>query len=213
MAENTIEKTEREAQLEQEIKELKALLAAAAKSAGPTYITAPTTDVAIVYTSDCKGVITYSRGELLCTRFGEEFVLDRASFDEIVGKYRKWFDEGILAVASRFIEVAAAKGLPTDKEYNLTVEKLGKLGKMSSSQIESLWNSIKQPGLKDSIVYYFKRKFMEGDTDYQDRMRIDTVNRLSDGKLSAEIDQLSGRNYIAPTDLNGGKKETIKVLD
>ena len=78
-------------------------------------ITAPSTDVAVVYCSESLGCAKISNMELNFTRYGEEFLLPRAQFDELVGKYRSWFDRGVLAVSSKYADIAAAKQLPIDK--------------------------------------------------------------------------------------------------
>lgn len=214
----TITKAELEAQnkeLEAKLAEMQAQLAAltAVKTAPiAPVIPVASSEVVLVYTSDSPGIIKYSTGELMCTTFGEEFTVSRTAFDEIVGKYRHWFNEGILAVSSKNIDVAAAKKLPTDKEYGLTAEKLSNLGKMTTAQIEQLWNSVENQSMKDSIVYYFKRKFIENAPGYQDNMRVQTLNGLSGGRLAAESEQLSGRNFVAPTDFMTGPKDRIKVI-
>ena len=53
---------------------------------------------------------------------------------------------------------------------------------------------------------------MEDAPGYRDITRVQTLNGLSGGQMSAEADQLAGRNYIAPTDFAAGPKDTIKVL-
>jgi len=158
-------------------------------------------DVALVYMSDSLGVIRYGNGiELNCTRFGEEFVITRSAFDEIVGRYRKWFDAGILAVSSKNIEVAAAKGIKTDAEYSLNAKELERLGKMSVEEIEKLWENTKVEAHRLSIVTYFKRKFIENkEPGYRDRSRIDCLNRLTDNGFVQESRELSGDYYIRPT--------------
>lgn len=171
------------------------------------------TDVTLVYTSDSLGVVNYTNGSLSCTRYGEEFILPRYSFDEIVGKYRSWFDKGILAVSDKDVEVARAKGIPTVLENGgLTYTKLNKMGEMSPTEIEALWNSVSREGLKISIVSFFKRKYEEGAPGFDDMARIDTLDRLSGGGMEAIRSQARGKNYIPPKDLMGNFKDTLKVL-
>lgn len=45
----------------------------------------------------------------------------------------------------------------------------------------------------------------------KDSERVEVLNRLSDGHLRAESDQLTGRTYVAPTDFMAGSKHTVKV--
>ena len=161
----------------------------------PVIMTAPTTDVTLVYMSDSLGAIISNNTTLNCTRFGEEFVLPRSEFDAIVGKYRSWFDRGILAVSSKNIEVAAAKGLKTDKEYNVNAAILNKIGTMSLADLEALWNNTPEEAHRQSIVTHYKRKFIEGsEAGYRDRARIDLMNRLTNGAFNRESVEVSGTN-------------------
>lgn len=164
-------------------------------------IAAPDTNVSIVYLSDSMGYANISNMELHFNKYGEEFVLSRPQLDELVGKYRSWFDRGILAISSRNVDVAAAKGVRTDAEYALKREQLEALGKMNEAQIESLWNSTTEAEHRKSIASYFKRKFIEGDPAYRTRAKVDLMNRLTNGAFSREQDELSGRYKVVPTDM------------
>ena len=208
--------TKTKAELEQEIAILKAQLAekesaqkeeAAAPAVPasqpvPAYMTAPSTDVAIVYTSHSSGHMEGKLFALDASVYGEEFTLSRSQFDELVGKYRRWFNDGILAVSYRNVDVAAAKGLPTDKDIGLSVKQLNALGTMSPAQIEDLWNSIAQHSLRMSIVTFYREKFDENAPGYRDRARLDCLNRLTNGGFDDEVMAVSGRQVKkVPVDL------------
>ena len=75
--------------------------------------------VTLVYCSDSLGYAKISNMEFNFNRYGEQFKVPRYQFDELVGKYRRWFDNGILAVAPEDYEVAAAKGISTTDEFVL----------------------------------------------------------------------------------------------
>ena len=170
--------------------------------AQPTIVvSAPNTDVTLVYLSDSLGYIKCNNLELNCTRYGEEFTVTRSDFDAVVGKYRHWFDRGILAVSYRNVDVAVAKGIKTDKDYVLDAKSLAGIGKMSCDELEKLWNETKSKDQKLSIVTYYKRKFIEGeDESYRDRAKIDLLNRLTNGGFDREAVELSGRNTeLKPT--------------
>lgn len=155
-------------------------------------VTAPSTDVTLVYMSDSLGVVMVNNLVLNCTRFGEEFLLSRSDFDAVVGKYRDWFNRGVLAVSSKNLDVAAAKGLKTDKEYVVTEDKLNRLGTMSLTELEKLWNETNAEAEKINIVTSYKRKFIENkEKGYRDRARVDLLNRLTDGGFNREALELS----------------------
>ena len=168
----------------------------------PVYMTAPSTDVVVVYTSHSMGHLEGKQFVIDASVYGEEFTLSRSQFDELVGKYRPWFMDGRLAVSHKNVEVAAVKGLPTDKEIGLSVQDLKKLGTMSPDQIEKLWDKAGLDNLRMSIVTYFKEKFSAGEEGFRDRGRIDCLNRLTDGGFEAESKTVGGRPYkVQPVDL------------
>lgn len=206
--------TKTKAELEAQIAELERKLAemqggqpqtsapAAPVAGAPVYFTAPSTDVVVVYTSHSMGHMEGKMFSLDANVYGEEFTLSRGQFDELVGKYRHWFDDGRLAVSYRNVDIAAAKGLPTDKDNGLSVNELRSLGKMTPEQIEKLWDKVKYDSLRMSIVTYFKDKFLAGEPGYRDRSRIDCLNRLTDGGFDSEAQTVGGRRVkLQPTDL------------
>ncbi|MBO7696982.1 MAG: hypothetical protein J6T10_30500 [Methanobrevibacter sp.] len=158
-------------------------------------------DVTLVYCSDSLGYAKISNMELNFTRFGEQFQIPRYQFDELVGKYRSWFDRGILAVGSDCVDIAVAKGIPTVDEFALDSKKLNAIGNMSSTEIEDLWNHTTRIEHKRSIVTFVKRKFIDGDPKYHNREKIDLFNRLTNGGFNREQDELSGRYKIHPTEM------------
>ena len=194
--------------LQDEISALKQMLAdmMSSKEVAPSVqpsvnIVTPTTDVVLVYCSDSLGHLATSHVELDFNRWGEEFTLTRSQFDEVVGKYRDWFDEGILAVSGDTeagIKIAAAKGIKTHKEFYLDAQKLERIGRMSVPEIEELWNNTKLRKHRESIVTFVKRKFIEEDPAYHNREKVDLFNRLTDGGFTREQDELSGRIKIDP---------------
>ena len=196
------------AKMAEMIEKLQAQVAAGAKTTDTIQpnivVTAPVNEVTLVYMSDSLGFISAKNVELNCTRMGEEFVLSRSDFDAIVGKYRSWFDDGVLAVSYKNIDVAAAKGLKTDKEYALTADKLNKMGKMSLAELEKFWNEVTSESQKMSIVTYFKRKIIEGtEAEYRDRAKIDLLNRLTNGGFDREALESSGSNIkYRPTEID-----------
>jgi hypothetical protein len=205
------------AEMEAYIKELEERLAAAKKTdtevsasnsvqttvattAPIINVTMPTSDVTLVYLSNSMGYIKTANTEIHMNVYGEEFTLSKSQFDEVAGKYRRWFERGILAVSYKNMDVAVAKGLPTDVDLALTKEKLNSVGSMSVNEIENLWNSITL-NQKHCLAAHVKRKIIGGDPVYQDRAKIDLFNRLTNGAFRREQDEASGRYTYYQTDM------------
>lgn len=189
------------ADLEARIAELQELLAAATGTKTATVPVSASGDVTVVYCSESLGYAKISNLELHCTKYGEEFVMTRSQFDELVGKYRSWFDRGIFTVSYKNADIASAKGVFTDKEVGLDTATLYNLGKMSAYELEKLWNGLRLDSLKESVVCYYKRKFIEGDPAFKSREKIDLLDRLTGGAFKREQDELSGRYKIQPTEM------------
>lgn len=167
----------------------------------PSYPRKTDDSVTLVYCSDSLGYAKVSNMEFHFNRYGEEFKVPRYQFDELVGKYRRWFDEGILAVAPEDYEVAAAKGISTSDEFVLDYKTLASLGTMKAADVEKLWNETKKVEHKRSMITFVKKKFIEGDTKFRNRERIDLFNRLTDGAFKREQDELSGHYKYSQTDM------------
>lgn len=160
-------------------------------------------DVTLVYLSDAPGTIDKVPGLLLkCGYYGEEFTLSRQQFDAIVGRYRNWFNEGILAVSRDNIDVAAKKGLKTQDEYFLKPSQLQKIGTMPIEELKKLWNGCKNDNERLCIVTYYKRKFIEGkEPGFRETERVLAMNTLTNQGLKREALEISGASLkITPTD-------------
>lgn len=160
------------------------------KNSGPSM----SAEVTLVYLSESLGVVSIDGLTLNCSRYGEQFQVSRIQFDQIVGKYRKWFDDGILAVGDNCVDVAAAKDIKTESEYVLNAKILNSIGKMSASELSKLWDKLTTPEERNSVVLHVKHKLIEGDPVYKDREKIDLLNRLTNGGFTREQIELSGMN-------------------
>lgn len=151
-------------------------------------------EVTIVYLSDNPGVINRVPNlELECSYYGETFTLPRYQFDALVGKYRHWFQQGILAVSRDNLDVAATKGLPTEDEFYLKPSMLAKMGKMSVNELRQMWDKCVNDNERLSIVFYFKRKFIEGkDPAFRDPEKVLLLNQLTNQGLKREALEISG---------------------
>lgn len=183
------------AELEEQLQAEKALKAAPAP--------ASTDSVSIVYLCDYDGVINRVPGlNLVFHSYGDTVTVSRTQFDAIVGEYRRWFDNGILAVHHRNIAVAAEKGLRTEDEYALSPKLLSRIGTMPVEDLKKLWYDCKSDTERLSIVSYYKRKFIEGkEPGFRETERVVMMNALTGQGLKREAVEISGASLkIAPTD-------------
>lgn len=195
-------KEEKESAATEETSKVSTSTVSAASATPVINVTVPTTDVTFVYLSNSMGYIKTANVELHMNIYGEEFTVTKSQFDEVAGKYRSWFERGVLAVSHKNIDIAVSKSLPTDVDMALTKEKLNSVGKMSASELEDLWNSLSNSNQKHCLVAHVKRKIIEKDPLYMNREKVDLFNRLTDGAFRREQDELSGRYKYYQTDMD-----------
>lgn len=139
------------------------------------------------------GLTTYiklSTTEVIFRKFGEERTLSFQAFQELVGKYRKWFDMGIISIAAGYEDLAERYGLNTAKNYPMDSEFVKKLGDVSMYELENIFPKLPEAG-KDFILSYWNRKIIEGDPNFKDARKIETLNRLSGECMTPTLRALS----------------------
>lgn len=142
--------------------------------------------------------IQLSNLQVVLTKFGEERVLTLQQFEELIGKHRKWFDDGMLSVAAGYEEIARKYGLKTAANYPIDSEFIAKLGTLNLTDIETMYERLPESG-KDFILSYWNRKTLEGDPKFRDLRKLETLNRVSNGAFE---------NLI--TDVRTGDRKTKK---
>lgn len=116
--------------------------------------------------------------------FGEERTLDRRQAEELAGKYRKFFDRGVIAFGSGSEHLASKFGLKSVNDYSyVNKDFVKKLGTLSLVELENLYNKLSD-GHKKFVIEYFKRKILEKDPNFNDIHKIEMLNRVSDGAMS-----------------------------
>ena len=132
----------------------------------------------------CTTHIELSNITIDMTAFGEERILDRRQCEEIAGKYRKWFEKGIIAFGADGEELASRFGLKSIKDYSYINKNFVKqLGGLSLIELENLWNKLCE-GHKKFVIEYFKRGVVKGDPAFKDIHKVELLNRLSGGAMS-----------------------------
>lgn len=166
---------------------LKALALQNTKPSEPVVINAPVNslndEVRIVHlvqrASGLKDIIHLTGLDVTMSEFGEERTLDRRQAEELVGKYRFLFDEGIIAFGSGNEELARRLAVKTVGDYKyMNSEFVRNLAEISARDLEDLYNKVCD-GHKQFIIEYFKRKIVEKDPLFMDMSKIDVLNRLS----------------------------------
>ena len=126
--------------------------------------------------------------------FGEKRTLDLREAEELVGKYRKLFERGILVFADGCEDIAERFNLNTIKAFSYADSQfVTRLAGLSVYELESLYNSVAH-GTKQFILEYFKRKWIANDPNFRDIHKIELLNRLSDGAMKDIILDYTTKN-------------------
>ena len=133
------------------------------------------------------------------TMAGELVTVSRVEADQIVGKYRSWFDNGTLAVyndeiSKRYAEI---KKIKPASSYEISKYNLDTIGSLNYNDLEDLVGKL-APAHKDNVIQYFKQKVYEAtampekrDPRFCDLRKLEILNRLSEcDSLKYEIEDL-----------------------
>lgn len=118
--------------------------------------------------------------------FGEERVLPRIVFEELVGKYRSWFEDGILAPGPEAGDIARRYGIKVSSEFGINKDLLAKLPNMDLYELEKFFESV--GGVhRELILEQFRRGCIKNDPKYKDIHKLEMLNRVSNGALDSVL--------------------------
>nr|DAF49048.1 MAG TPA: hypothetical protein [Siphoviridae sp. ctnpt50] len=127
--------------------------------------------------------LTYSNGYIDFYHFGQVRSLPYAVAEELIGRYRKLFDEGLLALGEGSERYADQFDVKTTKDYAfMGSDFVKRLGTMDVYELEKIYNKLCD-SLRGFILEYFKRKIIEKDPAFNDAHKIEVLNRLSNGAM------------------------------
>ena len=137
--------------------------------------------------------------QLNLTMAGEIITVSREQADQIVGKYRAWFNDGTLAVLDDEIsqKYAEIKKIKPASDYEISKYNLENIGQLDYNDFEELINKL-APAHKDNVIQFFKQKVYEAsampekrDPRFCDLRKLEILNRLSGcDSLKYEIEDL-----------------------
>ena len=147
-------------------------------------------EVVIVHLFDnAPGITTHidlSNYSIDMAAFGETRTLTVQQFEELVGKYRSWFDRGIIAVGAGSEYYAKRNNLKMASESLIDSDFIRKLGTMPMSDVQDIYEKVCD-GQKDFIVSYWKRKFIEKVPEFRDLRKLQILNGFTNNSFEYEI--------------------------
>jgi hypothetical protein len=123
------------------------------------------------------------------TTFGEERILSRQQFEELVGRYRKVFTDGYIALADQHKELAKRYNVKTESEYKMTRKIAENLAALDIATLTDLFK--KSPiAHQQLIAETWKRKIIEKDEAYMDLNKVSILNSLTEGAFQYDLNEL-----------------------
>ena len=157
-------------------------------------------EVTVVHTFQCapglRTHIVLSNMTIDFRDFGEERTLPRMVFEELIGKYRHWFEQGILAPGPEAGDVAKLYNLKVSTQLGFSKDTLKKIPKMSVYELEDLFTKLGETH-RGVILEMFRRGCLEKNPDYKDIHKIEMLNRVSKGALDSVLGDIKYEQYLA----------------
>lgn len=125
--------------------------------------------------------------------FGEERSLRFSEFEEIISRYKSFFDSDILCVSSADSDLAKRYELKTEKDQMVNSETLKKLSKLSLDELEKLYKNASQ-GQKSFLTKTWCMRYYDGDSSFADKKKVDLLNELSNGVLENILSEIVSKN-------------------
>lgn len=193
MKKQALEDQKRIAGLEAQIQQLVQLMSAQQQSAAAAPVAASSkiySEATLVHLVDrAPGLRTHielSNLTIDLTTFGEERTLTLQQFEECVGKYRRWFDAGIIAPGADAGDLAKRYGLKVSNQFGISKSTLQRLRSMSYTELEEFYNKLGD-GHKSFIIEYWKRCVIAKDSAFTDIHKIEILNRVSGGAMEGTL--------------------------
>ena len=153
-------------------------------------------EVTIVHLFDnAPGITTHidlSNYSIDMSAFGETRTLTVQQFEELVGKYRSWFDRGIIAVGAGSEYYARRNSLKMASDSLVDSNFVRNLGTMPMSDVQDIYEKVCD-GQKDFIVSYWKRKFIEKVPEFRDLRKLQILNGFTNNAFEYEIMDLTSK--------------------
>lgn len=157
-------------------------------------------EVTIVHTFQCApGLRTHielSNMTIDFRDFGEERTLPRMYFEELIGKYRSWFEKGILAPGPEAGDIAKLYNLKVSTQIGFSADTLKKLSGLSVYELETLFTKL-NPTHREVILEIFRRGCLEKNPAYKDIHKLEMLNRVSGGALDSVLGDIKYEQYLA----------------
>lgn len=121
--------------------------------------------------------------------FGEERSLRFSEFEEIISKYKSFFDSDILCISSADSDLAERYELRTEKDQAITSAILKKISKITLEQLEDLYKKA-SAGQRTFLIRTWCMNYYEGDASFADKKKIDLLNELSNGSMENVLNDI-----------------------
>lgn len=110
-------------------------------------------------------------------------------FEELAGMYEDYFKNGWIAVSAKDRDVAELRDLPVFSKPEISLKELDNFYKKTKNEIIASWDGYSER-TKNMVIQRFMRGYFEDDEKYKDEKIINTLNTLSDNKMSVVLEDI-----------------------
>lgn len=126
-------------------------------------------------------------------RFGEERNLRFNEFEEIISKYKSFFDSDILCLSSADADLADRYELKTEKDNAITSTVLKRISKLPLEELEHLYKKCSKGQRIFLINVWCMNYYNDEDNSFKDKKKIDLLNELSNGAIENILAEVSAK--------------------
>lgn len=144
----------------------------------------------------CQGLTTHiklTNTTIDFSKFGEERLLDRRQVEELIGSFRKLFENGTITLGAAHTDLATKFGVKTVLDYpGYNKDFINRIGDLPVSELERVFDTLAD-GQKQFVIEYFKRQIIDGklngnpDPRFNDIRKIEALNRISNGGMDSVL--------------------------
>lgn len=127
--------------------------------------------------------------EITFYKFGDTASLRYNDFEELVRSHRDLFEQNIICLSDENSDLSEKFNLNKKYTKGLSGSFLDSIHSMSEGELTEIYNKVAQTQ-KDTIVQKFIGGYYEKDNRYNNKNRAELLNRLSDGKLKAVLEDM-----------------------
>jgi hypothetical protein len=148
------------------------------------------------FAEGCSNYFKISHREFKFTKLGQRISISFLEFEEVINNHRRLFEQGLLTVSEKDNDIADFFDLPRFDKNALGIDVFKNIVNLSLKELEDIYNKVCD--IHKSLIiakwirgyWDFDSKRMGSDAGYNDHLKIELLNRLSNGAMKIVLDDI-----------------------